>query len=143
FTEGERMADTAPSGQRIDLLHCTRRLDRTAHLPRRTEHLVLRLHEPDDAAGLERIYSRPDVARYLLEGPWTRARAEEQLTERLQRTGLEHGAGALAAIVEHDGQLIGDVALWLTDRGQRLAEVGWVLDPEHAGRGFATEAVRE
>lgn len=59
---------------------------------------------------------------------------------------------AATVIVEHDGAVIGDFMLRLDapwaqaevhdqDRG-RHAELGWVLDPAHAGHGCATEAVR-
>lgn len=33
--------------------------------------------------------------------------------------------------------------LWLTDIKHRVAEIGWVLDPDHGERGFAREAVAE
>jgi hypothetical protein len=36
-----------------------------------TPRLALRLHREDDLGRLVSIYSRPDVARYLLEEPWT------------------------------------------------------------------------
>ena len=36
---------------------------------------------------------------------------------------------------------VGDVALWLTDRERRVAEIGWVFDPVHHGNGYAREAV--
>lgn len=47
----------------------------------------------------------------------------------------------MALVVEHEGTPVGDVLLWLTDRERRVAEIGWVLDPDHGGRGVATEAV--
>ena len=61
---------------------------------------------------------------------------------------------ATTVIVElADGQLIGDFMLRRDDAWAQLdvadaargvqAELGWVLDPAHAGRGYATEAVRE
>lgn len=110
--------------------------------PLRTDRLVLRTHVAADVDWLHRIYSRPDVARYLLEEPWTIETARKKIAERLPRTGLDEEPGALALVIEHGGTPIGDVALWFTDRERRVAEIGWVLDPEHGGRGFATEAVK-
>lgn len=106
-----------------------------------TDRLHLRLHSVADATALHRIYSRPEVARYLLEGPWTEDDSVRRTTERLTKTGLDGDDGALALIAEHGGQVIGDVLLWWTDRDHRIAEIGWVLDPAHGGRGFACEAV--
>lgn len=110
--------------------------------PLGTQRLALRLHREGDESWLRELYGRPDVARFLLEDPWTTEEAASKLAERLTRTGLDEPAGALALVVEHESSPIGDVALWLTDRERGVAEIGWVLDPAHGGRGFATEAVR-
>jgi RimJ/RimL family protein N-acetyltransferase len=60
---------------------------------------------------------------------------------------------AKTLVVEHEGVLIGDLMLapetpWsqaeVADRVTGVqAEIGWCLDPGFAGRGLATEAVRE
>ena len=89
----------------------------------------------------QRVYGRPDVAWYLLDDPWTRQDAERHVATRVARTDLDGEDGALAVVVEHDGTPVGDVTLWFTDRDRRVAEIGWVLDPEHGGRGLASEAV--
>ncbi|MGJ3510034.1 GNAT family N-acetyltransferase [Enemella sp. A6] len=112
------------------------------HLPIRTERLSLRPHHEADVDSLYRIYSRPEVARYLLEEPWSEAEAAQKVRERLPRIDLDADAGALALVIEHDRTVIGDVALWFTDKEHRIAEIGWVLDPEYGGRGYAAEAVR-
>ncbi|WP_256019661.1 GNAT family N-acetyltransferase [Corynebacterium sp. CCUG 65737] len=104
--------------------------------------MQLRLHQPEDQAWLPALYSRPEVARYLLDDPWTHEDTDKNLTQRIAKTGLESPSGALAVVVEHNGRAIGDVALWLTDRSRGQAEIGWVLDPDHGGQGFATEAVQ-
>ncbi len=95
-----------------------------------------------DAPALHRYRSRLDVCRYIyseplplsdivtrLEGPWSRQRVEHE------------GEGVSLAVVRRDtGVLIGDVVLmWVSER-DRLGEIGWVLSPEHSGRGYATEA---
>lgn len=109
--------------------------------PLSTERLVLRLHEPSDVTWLLSVYSRPDVATYLLDEPWTEEVARTKSAERLQRTGLDSPARALALIVEHEGAPVGEVLLWYTDHERSVAEIGWVLDPAHGGKGFASEAV--
>lgn len=109
--------------------------------PIRTRRLVLRPHREADAEQLRQIYSRPDVAVYLLDEPWTEETAREKVSERILRTDLDGESGALAIVIEHEQAVIGDVSLRFTDRERRVAEIGWVLDPEHGGKGFATEAV--
>lgn len=142
FREVERSVGTTPAGQDQELFHCRRDLKPTAQWPLVTERLHLRPHNVDDAEWLHELYSRPDVARYLLDEPWTAEVTREKLAERLAKTDIDGDTGALALVIEHDGVPIGDVALWLTDHEQRQGEIGWVLDPDHSGRGFASEAVR-
>ncbi|MBF4566593.1 GNAT family N-acetyltransferase [Plantibacter sp. VKM Ac-2876] len=109
--------------------------------PLSTDRLVLRPHEPSDADWLLSVYSRPDVATYLLDDPWTEEVAQRKSAERLTRIGLDSPARALTLIVEHEGAPVGEVLLWYTDHERGVAEIGWVLDPEHGGKGFASEAV--
>jgi RimJ/RimL family protein N-acetyltransferase len=142
FREVERSVGTTPAGQHQELFHYRRDLKPTAQWPLVTERLHLRPHNVDDAEWLHELYSRPDVARHLLDEPWTAEVTREKLAERLAKTDIDGDTGALALVIEHDGVPIGDVALWLTDHEQRQGEIGWVLDPDHSGRGFASEAVR-
>ena len=142
FHEVERAVGTTPAGQREELFHYRRDLKPTAQWPLATERLRLRPHNADDAEWLHELYSRPDVARYLLDEPWTAEVTHDKLTERLAKTDIDGETGALALVIEHDGVPIGDVALWLTDHEHRQGEIGWVLDPAHGGQGFASEAVR-
>ena len=142
FREVERAVGTTPAGQCEELFHYRRDLKPTAQWPLATERLWLRPHNADDAEWLHELYSRPDVARYLLDEPWTAEVTHDKLTERLAKTDIDGETGALALVIEHDGVPIGDVALWLTDHEHRQGEIGWVLDPAHGGQGFASEAVR-
>ncbi|MBF4547171.1 GNAT family N-acetyltransferase [Corynebacterium afermentans subsp. lipophilum] len=142
FREVERAVGTTPAGQCEELFHYRRDLKPTAQWPLATERLRLRPHNADDAEWLHELYSQPDVARYLLDEPWTAEVTHDKLTERLAKTDIDGETGALALVIEHDGVPIGDVALWLTDHEHRQGEIGWVLNPAHGGQGFASEAVR-
>ncbi|WP_106265439.1 MULTISPECIES: GNAT family N-acetyltransferase [Isoptericola] len=113
-----------------------------ALLPVRTSRLVLRTYRDDDIDALLDYYADPEVARFLLEEPWTREVAETQLALRKLRTGVDGPASALALVVEHEGAVVGDISLWTTGDTVSRGEVGWAFHPEHGGRGFATEALR-
>ncbi|MGP5930400.1 GNAT family N-acetyltransferase [Corynebacterium glyciniphilum] len=106
-----------------------------------TDRLHLRLHTRADVGALHGIYSQEDVARYLLDDPWTEEDAARHVADRCAKTGVDGGSGALAVVIERDGQVVGDVLLWWTDRERRIAEIGWVLDPAYGGQGLAREAV--
>lgn len=109
-------------------------------LPVHTERLTLRAHTEGDLEALLTYYADPAVARYLLTPPWTETSGREELSRLVNRRGLESPSRALALVVEHEGRVIGDVALWATDETGAKGEIGWVFHPDAGGRGFATEA---
>lgn len=111
-----------------------------APLPLRTDRLTLRPFRADDTAAFLPIYAEPEVARFLLDEPWTEDITREKVAERLPRTGLDSPERALSLVVEHEGEVIGDVAAWLTDDEGHVAEIGWVFGPSAGGKGLATEA---
>lgn len=112
--------------------------------PITTERLVLRPHRIADAESWYRLQSNPDVVRYMSWGVRNRAQSREHLAARARHTRLWQTDDFLALAIELDGELIGDVSLQLrsVDRDVRSVEMGWVLDPEHQGRGYASEAAR-
>lgn len=111
--------------------------------PVTTERLTLRLAEQRDALPTYAIRTQPDVARWLTNYPHDPDEWEAGFGDRIANT----------LVVEQDGTLIGDLYLHVQDpwsqaevRDQAagtLAEIGYVFDPAYAGRGYATEAVRE
>ena len=111
--------------------------------PVRTERLVLRPIDPvGDVDAVHAYASREDVCRYI---PWT-PRTREEVAAWLPRrtsTVLGPGSGAsLAVTLAETGELVGDVILMWHSEADRTAELGYVIDPEHAGHGYATEAAR-
>lgn len=56
------------------------------------------------------VYSRPDVARFLLEDPWTPQEAQENLTKRMAKNDLDGPSGALSLAIDKDAHTIGDVS---------------------------------
>lgn len=107
-----------------------------------TERLTLRTTRDTDAEALLDYHKLPEVARYLLDGPWDAAVARAKVQERLPRTGLDSPARSLSLVVELEGRVIGDIAIWITDKDGKIAEIGWTIDPAVTGRGYATEAAR-
>ncbi len=104
------------------------------------ERLTLRPHHLEDVEALERIYGQAEVARYLTDPPWDSVLAHSTVVGRLAKVSLGSPAGALALVAEFGDEVVGSVSIWWTDRDARTAEIGWVFDPAHGGRGLATEA---
>jgi RimJ/RimL family protein N-acetyltransferase len=106
----------------------------------RTARLSLRPATADDADAIWEIRSKPGVDEWLSHSVGDRdsyvARVRDP--DRL----------AVTLVVELDGRVIGDLMLQVEDswaqgdvERPQQAVLGWVLDPEHGGRGYATEAV--
>jgi len=108
-----------------------------------TDRLALRPFVVDDITAMLSYRSRADVCRYLPFEPQDRTTLLERLSgPALSRSDLtaEDQALTLGAWRRDSGELAGDVILFLRSESARGGEIGWVFDPVHSGRGFATEA---
>jgi RimJ/RimL family protein N-acetyltransferase len=111
--------------------------------PRTTQRLSLRPAEQRDAGPTFAIRSRPEVAQWITTQVSDPAAWESGFGDRLANT----------LVIEKDGVVIGDLMLDVQDpwsqsevrdqAARTMAEIGYLLDPAHAGRGYATEAVEE
>jgi RimJ/RimL family protein N-acetyltransferase len=112
--------------------------------PVATERLHLRPFSPEDLDGLVAIHGDPGVVRYLYWGVRDRDELRGVLAEKQQRDVLakEGDALNLAAVLTDTGELVGDMTLFWRSEEHRQGEVGYIFNPAHAGRGYATEATR-
>lgn len=109
-------------------------------LPFTTTRLRLRAFEPADAPTFAAYRSDPDVARYQgWDTPYTLAAAQRFIAGMAEMTGPVPGEWVQIA-VDHDGALVGDVAVGLSADG-RIATIGYTLAADAQGRGLASEAV--
>lgn len=112
----------------------------------RTERLILRAGVVADAAATWAFRRLPEVAEWLTGTPGTpeEYRAFFADPDRLADTVIIELAGS--------GKIIGDFMLRRSDAWTQIelaeqareaqVELGWVIDPRFARRGYATEAVR-
>jgi RimJ/RimL family protein N-acetyltransferase len=98
----------------------------------RTARLLLRRAVPEDLAAFHEILSDPRAMRY-----WSRP--EHETLEETQGfvdflCGCP-GNGADDWVIEREGRAIGKAGSWAPP------EVGFILHPDHWGRGYAFEAM--
>jgi RimJ/RimL family protein N-acetyltransferase len=110
--------------------------------PVRTERLLLRPLTTDDVDALLTYRSRPDVCRYVPFEPMDRPTINERLATMWADTELTDEGQALTLGIEiaATGDLVGDVVLFWRSREHRGGEIGYVLNPDFVGHGYATEA---
>lgn len=113
--------------------------------PKTTDRLTIRPAAKDDVEATWQFRSLPEVGEWITAVPTT---LEAYTAHFLEESRLEK-----TLLFEHDGHVIGDLMLAVEDAWsqrevedqakQVQAELGWVLHPGYAGRGYATEAVSE
>lgn len=107
-----------------------------------TPRLVLRPTNESDLEDFIRVGSRLDVARNTgsFPHPFTREFALQRLEKH--RKSLEEGTGVCFAIrLRESGVGVGTTGFFGLSREHGVAEVGYVIDPEHWGKGYATESL--
>jgi len=109
-----------------------------------TERLLLRPFQASDFDALLAIHSRPDVARYVYWEPRTTEEMRAVLSRKIGGRSFrsEGDSLAFAVVLKDSGELVGDVSLALLSERDRLGELGFLVHPDHHGRGYATEAAR-
>ncbi len=98
----------------------------------RTERLILRRARMTDLADVHAMLSHPAAMRY-----WSTPEHETLAQSRDWLQGMVTGApDEDDFVIEHEGRVIGKAGAW------RLPEVGFLLHPDHWGKGLAQEAMR-
>jgi RimJ/RimL family protein N-acetyltransferase len=111
-------------------------------LPLETERLRLRHLVPEDLAAMVAIESSPEVLRWLYWEVRTEDEVRTSLDVRIARareraeTGVTFGVEVIAT-----GELVGHISLTV-EQENRQGEIGFIFNPDHQGRGYATEASR-
>lgn len=109
-----------------------------------TERLQLRRHQVSDFDSCCRLWGSAEVTRYIGGRPST---PEEVWSRILRYAGHWDllGYGYFAVVEKQSGKLIGEFGLADFHRTieppLKDPEAGWVLHPDHHGKGFAAEAL--
>ncbi|MFC4947371.1 GNAT family N-acetyltransferase [Pseudonocardia sp. GCM10023141] len=112
----------------------------------RTERLIIRDWDDDDAGAALSVYGHTEVSRWL--APALDTVTDEPAMRELLREWVadtadgEGGLGHWAITRADTGVLVGGVSLHLLPVEEQDVEIGYQIAPEHWGNGFATEAAR-
>jgi RimJ/RimL family protein N-acetyltransferase len=116
----------------------------TPDYPLEGERLLLRPYEPGDYDALHAMQSNADVARYLYWDPRGAAEVRTSLERKIASASIadEGDTLATAIVLRESGEMVGDGILHWVSREHRCGEIGFIVHPDHHGRGYATEASR-
>ncbi len=105
-----------------------------------TRRLTLRQMHPMDAEDMFDYARRADVTRFLLWSPHTSLEYTRDYLEYIQNR-YELGDFYDWALVEREsGRMIGTCGFARIDAPNNSCELGYVINPDFASRGYATEA---
>ncbi|WP_433554527.1 GNAT family N-acetyltransferase [Micromonospora zamorensis] len=109
--------------------------------PIRTARLTLRPFTIEDLDDVYAYQRRPDVVRWMLGAePRTREQSRASVLAMAGEDTLRAEGDCLALAAVGDAGVIGTVELVWRSQLDRTAELGFVFNPDHGGRGLATEA---
>lgn len=106
------------------------------------ERIRLRAVRPADDPGLLAVFGDARHLRYWSHGPLADLDDVRQYREGIAAGTRDRTFFQWAVTEPAEDRLIGTVTLSAWDRGNRRAEVGFILRPDHAGQGLAADAVR-
>lgn len=113
-----------------------------------TARLLLRPFEAGDYPLILKISSDPDTVKYLYY--WGRpGMTPEQDARRFLAYALGEWekrpirAREYCIVLKETGETLGDGSVEYWGDTGRIAEIGWILTPEHRGKGYVTEMGRE
>jgi RimJ/RimL family protein N-acetyltransferase len=105
-----------------------------------TNRLIIRDIFRSDWESIHTYTSLPEVTRYTAWGPNTeedtKAYIEQVLASQQEQPRQDY---ELAVCLKNNGTLIGGVGIHVKDTN---AEMGYVLNPDYQGKGYAAEAAR-
>jgi len=113
----------------------------------RTERLLIRKPQIEDAPGLLEAFADPEAMRYIGDGSTTDLAGAEEAVDRWLERWDAWGLGMFVVERAEDARVLGragflrwDPETW--EIGGSETELGWGLAREHWGHGYATEAAR-
>lgn len=112
------------------------------NFPLSTDRLILRPIKTADFPAYAAYHGRAEVYRYLYASPPQGETLKAQFQEALQpRFSLDGDVFRLAVTLADKDVMIGEVLLKLASKSAAQGEIGYIFNPEWAGRGYAFEAV--
>ncbi|WP_339872837.1 GNAT family protein [uncultured Brevundimonas sp.] len=96
-----------------------------------TPRLKLRTAHADDLAAFHAIMTRPDAMRWWSTPPHETPGQTRAWLDSM----IANGPGHPDFVIEFEGRVIGKAGFWSPP------DIGYILHPDHWGRGLATEAL--
>ncbi len=107
-----------------------------------TDRLVLRKMHTYDYNDMYSYASRADLTEYLLWSPHSSSSYTKEYLKYVEKRYLVGDFYDFAVVEKEGGKMIGTCGFTKIDLQNKVAEIGYVLNPDFHNRGYATEAAR-
>lgn len=105
-----------------------------------TKRLILRDYDPSDLEAVHHYGQDPQVVKFMLWGPNTLDETQAFIDQSILESQTEPRRSFNLAVIDKSyGLLIGGISLTVD---HQRAEIGWILDHDVWGKGYATEAAQ-
>ena len=108
-----------------------------------SERVILQEIEKKDWRDIHKYASQPIVCQYQPWGPNTEKESKD-FVEQILGDGKTNPRSrfVFAVIQKIDGRMIGSGELNLRDLSNQVGEIAYITNPDHWGKGFATEVAK-
>ena len=109
----------------------------------KTKRLILRDHFLNDWVEIHEYASIPEVSKYDSWGPNTEKDSKDFVDRMIQQAEeVPRFKYDLAIFHKQDQKVIGGVGVRRASQESYVADLGYAINPNYQGQGFATEAVQ-
>lgn len=107
----------------------------------RTERLIFKKMKVSDSSSLFKIWSDPEVTKFMNINSFTDESQAIQMIEMLDKLYQENKAIRYSIFHLESNQIIGSCGYNTLDFENSKAEIGYEISKEYWGKGFASEAI--
>ncbi|RTY93634.1 GNAT family N-acetyltransferase [Flavobacterium sp. GT3R68] len=111
-----------------------------------TERLILRKMMISDAEAMFKLDSNPNVVKYLGNTPFKSIGESINLINNVSNQYLKNGIGRFSVVLKETNEVIGWAGIKFVTEPENnqthFYDLGYRLQEEHWGKGYATEATR-
>lgn len=98
--------------------------------------------EPKHYPDMQKLYSDPETMRHIPGGVRSPAAMKQELREKLIDPWFTKGLAPFAVVDRVTGQFVGRSGLYINVDRSPNPQLGYVIGPEHRGRGIASECAQ-
>ena len=108
-----------------------------------TSRFLLRPLQETDADFIYTLRSNEQVNRFLDRAPAKNLEEARAFIQKINEGLAENKSYYWGIVLKETGAMIGTICFWNLSQDRKSAELGYELHPDHQGKGYMDEAIKE